>query len=181
VPSGSTYYTVTVDNEEEWDWAAGWPVENLAVTNSRALPKFQSLCSRYGVKPTYFTNLAVLDNTESRQTLVEIAQADGVEIGMHIHPWNTPPIEPGTNVTARTTFLRNLPTEIIRAKLSAVYEGFAKLGLRPTSFRGGRYSSGGVIHEFLQERGFIADCSVVPFTSWPDDGAPDYRHRDLTP
>jgi hypothetical protein len=25
------------------------------------------------------------------------------------------------------------------------------------------------------------DCSVLPFTTWADDGAPDYRHRTPTP
>jgi hypothetical protein len=53
--------------------------------------------------------------------------------------------------------------------------------LTPTSFRGGRFSSGGVIHEFLRERGFLADTSIVPYTSFEDDGAPDYRDRDHQP
>src|SRR5262245_16389987 len=133
-----TYYTVTVDTEEEWDWNAGWPVRDLAVTNARVLPKFQELCTRYAVRPTYFTNLAILDNAESRRILQDVAQSDGVEIGMHIHPWNTPPVATDTTPTARTTFLRNLPDEAIRAKLGAVYDGFERLGMRPTSFRGGR-------------------------------------------
>src|SRR3954451_5461176 len=84
-----TYYMVTVDTEEEWDWGAGWPIHELAVTNIRQLPRFQQLCSRYGIKPTYFTDLAVLENDESRATLCGIAADKGVEIGMHIHPWNT--------------------------------------------------------------------------------------------
>jgi hypothetical protein len=179
--SEPTYYTVTIDTEEEWDWNGGWPVRDLAVSNARVLPKFQQLCQRFGVRPTYFTNLAILQNAESRGTLLEIARERGVEIGMHIHPWNTPPIATDTTITPRSTFLRNLPAEVVRAKLGSVYSEFQRLGMRPTSFRGGRYSSGGAIHEFLQEHGFVAECSVVPYTTWPDDGAPDYRHRDLTP
>jgi hypothetical protein len=176
-----TSYLVTIDTEEEWDWNAGWPVGEPAVTNARALPKFQALCTKYGVKPTYFTNLPILENSESRQILLDVARAGGVEIGMHIHPWNTPPVASKTAPTARNTFLHNLPQQTIRAKLATVYDGFVAAGLRPTSFRGGRYSSGGIVHDFLQERGFAAECSVVPFTTWPDEGAPDYRHRDLTP
>jgi len=179
--SDPTYYTVTIDTEEEWDWNGGWPVERLQVTNTRVLPKFQALCARFGVRPTYFTNLAILQYEESRGTLLDIARDDGVEIGMHIHPWNTPPVAADTTVTPRSTFLRNLSPDNVRAKLTSVYSEFERHGMRPTSFRGGRYSSGGVVHEFLQERGFVAECSVVPFTTWPDDGAPDYRHRDLTP
>lgn len=177
----TTYYTVTVDTEEEWDWSGGWPVQNLSLTNIQSLPRFQKLCATHGAKPTYFVDQAVLDDAVARQILLETKGMSACEIGMHIHPWNTPPVTAGTKPTARTTFLRNLPDQEIRAKLQSVYDALERCGLRPTSFRGGRYSSGGVVHEFLQERGFVAECSVVPFTTWPDDGAPDYRHRDLSP
>ncbi|MCI0464950.1 MAG: hypothetical protein L0Z62_49140, partial [Gemmataceae bacterium] len=35
--------------------------------------------------------------------------------------------------------------------------------------------------EFLQGRGFLADASVVPYVTWQDEGAPDYRRRGLQP
>jgi hypothetical protein len=100
---------------------------------------------------------------------------------MHIHPWNTPPLEPSGPVKPRATFLHNLPKGLIRAKLESVYGRFRQAGLRPTSFRGGRYSSGGTISCFLRDQGFLADASVVPYVTWQDDGAPDYRRRDLHP
>src|SRR5437868_5336274 len=89
---GQTHYLVTIDTEEEWDWSAGWPTGQPSVTNIRALPKFQRLCSDYGIRPTYFTDLAVLSDEVARQTLLEVSACPGVEIGMHIHPWNTPPL-----------------------------------------------------------------------------------------
>src|SRR5690606_11838247 len=82
---------------------------------------------------------------------------------------------------ARASFLHNHRAEIARAKLETVYGAFRTAGIVPTSFRGGRYSSGGAIHDFLFEHGFVADCSVVPYTTWNDDGAPDFRDRDLFP
>jgi hypothetical protein len=176
-----TYFMVTIDTEEEWDWSSGWPTERLAVTNTRSLPRFQRLCDQYGIAATYFTNLAVLENAESRQTLLDVAAGRQVEIGMHIHPWNTPPVTTDRIPTNRSTFIHNLASDSIRAKLASVYNAFLRLGMNPTSFRGGRYSSGAPVHEFLQERGFIAECSVLPYTTWPEEGAPDYRHRDLTP
>jgi hypothetical protein len=151
------------------------------VTNIRQLPRFQDLCSRLGAAVTYFTDQAVFDNAEACATLLTLARRERVEIGMHIHPWNTPPLAHQGPVTARETFLANLPDDLIRAKLGSVHECFARHGLKPTSFRGGRYSSGGVIHQWLREHGFLVDASVVPFTTWKDDGAPDYRHRDLAP
>lgn len=176
-----TQYTITVDTEEEWDWSSGWPTDNLSVSNIAALPRFDEACARHGAKVTYFTNYAVLKDPWASKILLEVSQRPGVEVGMHIHPWNTPPINSNEKVKARQTFLHNLPPDIICAKLTSVYEAFVALGLKPTSFRGGRYSSGGVIHEFLRDKGILADASVVPFTTWADDGAPDYRDRDLLP
>jgi hypothetical protein len=176
-----TLFTMTIDTEEEWDWNAGWPVANLSLKNIANLPRFQDLCSRYGVATTYFTDKAVLDQTESRAIMLELARRPRVEIGMHIHPWNTPPIMKHGRVQARETFLHNLPPNLIAAKLNSVYERFSGLGLKPTSFRGGRYSSGGSVHDFLRDRGFLVDSSVVPFTTWKDAGAPDYRRRGLAP
>lgn len=176
-----TLFTITVDTEEEWDWNGGWPTENLALTNIRCLPEFQQLCARHGAAVTFFTNHAVLDNPEARQTILALAKQPRVEIGMHIHPWNTPPLMHKGPIATRETFIHNLPPDVALAKLDTVYQAFLANGLKPTSFRGGRYSAGPVAQRFLRSHGFIADSSVVPYTSWLDDGAPDYLHRDLLP
>jgi hypothetical protein len=177
----ATVYAMTIDTEEEWDWNAGWPVKDLSVKNVRNLPRFQDLFDRHGVAATYFTAQAVFDDAEARAILLDIAKRERVEIGMHIHPWNTPPLADHGPVSVRETYLHNLPDELIDAKLNSVYQRFADYGLRPTSFRGGRFSSGGRIHQFLRDKGFLVDSSVVPYSRWDEDGAPDYRHRHLNP
>lgn len=176
----ATRYVVTVDTEEEWNWNSGWPTGKPSVENIALLADFQDHCDRHHAAVTYFANHAVLDDDRAADTLLAIAGRRGVEIGMHIHPWNTPPLSDDP-ATARNSFLENLEPDVIRAKLETVYRRFLDRGLRPTSFRGGRYSSGPLVQEFLAEKGFVADSSVVPFTTWPDDGAPDYRHRGLEP
>jgi hypothetical protein len=176
-----TLFTVTVDTEEEWDWAAGWPTDKISVSNIRRLPRFHEVCSRHGAAVTYCVDFAVLQDAESRAILRELARCPNVEIGMHIHPWNTPPFHHQGPVAAGESFLHNLPPDVARAKLDSVYAQFVREGWKPTSFRGGRYSSGGAVHEFLREKGFRADASVVPYTTWPDEGAPDYRGRGLFP
>lgn len=177
----AAFLTVTIDTEEEWDWSAGYPTEGFTVRNVERLPAFQDLCDRFGLAATYFANLAVVTDPAARQVLVGLAGRDRVEVGMHIHPWNTPPLDPRQPVRERETYLHNLPDDVIRAKLQTVYDAFRQAGLRPTSFRGGRYSTGPVIQEFLRTKGFVADASVVPDTFWPVDGAPDYRARGLDP
>jgi hypothetical protein len=173
--------TMTVDTEEEWDWTSGWPTRDLSIENVRMLPRFQALCANHGIRPTYFVNRAVLDAPLGREIVSGLAADEGVEIGMHIHPWNTPPFDPSRPVAPPDTFLHNYPVGELREKLRSVLDTFASCGLTPRSFRGGRYSSGGAIHDFLRDRGFVADASVVPFSTWLDAGAPDYRHRDLAP
>lgn len=181
VTTGSTLFTVTVDTEEEWDWDAGYPTENLSLRNIAELPRLQDVCSRHGAAVTYFVNHAVMADPTARRTLLDLARRPGVEIGMHIHPWNTPPLRHRGPVVPRETFLHNLPPDVIEAKLETVYSLFERHGLRPTSFRGGRFSTGAVVQEFLRDKGFVADASVLPFSTWEDDGAPDYRDRRPTP
>jgi hypothetical protein len=179
--TNTVHVMTTVDTEEEWDWSGPHPRQGAAVSNIAHLDRFQSLCERYGMAATYFTNHAVMSDPRACATMQDLSRRPGVEIGMHIHPWNTPPLSPQGKVSARETFLHNEPPAVVAAKLDATYLAFEQAGLQPTSFRGGRYSSGGEIHAFLKRRGFVADCSVVPYTSWPDDGAPDFRDRGPMP
>jgi hypothetical protein len=179
--SSPVRYCVTVDTEEEWDWDSGYPTGPAAVTNISRLPAFQELCERAGTAVTYFTNHAVLANPESRRIVQHLATRPRVEIGLHIHPWNTPPLAAGPKVPPRDSFLHNLPWDEQRAKLDTVLAAFRDGGLSPTSFRGGRYSTSPQIQNHLRERGVWVDCSVLPFNTWVDDGAPDYRNRGLAP
>ena len=177
----ATYYAMTLDTEEQWQWHVTYPTSDYTLDNIFELPRFQELCAGHGVKTTYFTNWAVMDNSDTRAVMLALGQRADVEIGMHIHPWNTPPIESHGQVGAHESFLANLPAEQIRAKLSSVYDLFTDADLRPRSFRGGRYSSGGLIHQFLQDKGFAADSSIVPYTTWQDPGAADFRGRGIEP
>lgn len=176
-----TLYTVTVDTEEEWDWAAGYPTGPTRVENVRHLPRFQEVCERHGAAVTYFVNHAVLADPAARRVVLDLANRPNVEIGLHIHPWNTPPIQPVPAVPPRDSFLHNLPPDLALAKLRTTLDAFREHGLAPTSYRGGRYSTSPLIQNFLRDNGFVADCSVLPFTTWADEKAPDYRDRDPLP
>ncbi|HSQ57730.1 MAG TPA: hypothetical protein VLM40_18555, partial [Gemmata sp.] len=176
-----TPFVITVDTEEEWDWSSGYPTGPARTDNIQRLPRFQDVCEQFGAAVTYFVNHAVLAIPESRRVILHLANRPRVEIAMHIHPWNTPPLQPVERVPERESFLHNLPPDLVRAKLDTVYSTFAECGLKPVSFRGGRYSSNPAIQEWLRDRGFVADSSVLPYSSWADDGAPDYRSRDPRP
>lgn len=174
-------FVVTVDTEEEWDWSSGYPTGPTRSENILRLPDFQSACEKYGAAVTYFVNHAVLADPRAREVILQLSSRPRVEIGMHIHPWNTPPLQSVEKVQVRESFLHNLPPDLARAKLDTVYEAFREHGLAPVSFRGGRYSTSPLIQDWLRERGFVADSSALPFTRWMDDGAPDYHERDPQP
>jgi len=172
---------MTIDTEEEWDWDGPFPTEGARVENVTRLNGFQQLCATYGLATTYFVSHAVMADARARDALLELHAGGGVELGMHVHPWNTPPVETNRIVTARDSFLHNHPEPLIRRKLDVSLEQFRAAGITPTSFRGGRYSSSDAIRRWLVDHRFVADCSAVPYTRWRDDGAPDYSTRDPFP
>ena len=174
-------YCVTVDTEEEWDWQSGYPTSPTSVRNIAELPKFQAVCETAGAAVVYFANHAVMSDPTATAIIRDLAKRPRTEIGLHIHPWNTPPVAPAPTVSARDSFLHNLPWEEQAAKLTSTLNAFRAAGLAPTSFRGGRYSTSKQIQDFLRDRGIWVDCSVLPGNTWADDGAPDYRHRNLAP
>jgi hypothetical protein len=179
--TGPTPYVVTVDTEEEWDWSSGYPTGPARTRNIHNLPAFQETCERLGAVVTYFVNHAVIADPAARRVILDLAARPRVEIGMHVHPWNTPPLQPVERVPERDSFIHNLSPDLARAKLDTVYAAFTECGLKPVSFRGGRYSTGPLVRDWLRARGFVADSSVLPYSHWVDDGAPDYRVRNVQP
>ncbi|MEP3479814.1 MAG: hypothetical protein ABJZ55_11250 [Fuerstiella sp.] len=173
-------YCVTIDTEEEWDWDSGWPTSIPAIENIRHLQTFQDVCSKYEAATTYFVNRAVLDSPVIDDVIRDFQDREHCEMGMHIHPWNTPPIS-NQAVTAEESFIANLPDDVANQKLQHVYDHLISAGITPTSFRGGRYSCGPNTQKFLRNNGFIADASPVPFTQWDSPGSPDFASRDGRP
>jgi hypothetical protein len=174
-------YCVTVDTEEEWNWDSGYTTGPTRVSNIQQLPAFHALCEQTGTAVVYFANHAVLSDPASCAIIQQLSSRPNTEIGLHIHPWNTPPLATTPSVTVRDSYLHNLPWNEQQAKLDSTLNAFASAGLQPTCFRGGRYSTSLQIQQYLRSRGLWVDSSVLPGTTWPDDGAPDYRERTLAP
>jgi hypothetical protein len=172
---------VTVDTEEAWDWAGPFPTHGYSLDHIFRLCEFQELCSKYDMRPTYFANYAVMADSKTSEVMMKISLESGAEVGMHIHPWNTPPIIDLRNILPRDTYLHNAADEQVQSKMQSVLDAHLAAGVRPTSFRGGRYSSSTAIQNFLIRNGFKADCSIVPYSRWKESGSPDYRSRDIFP
>lgn len=174
-------YALTIDTEEEWDWSGPFRPDGYGVRNIAGLPELQRLLDACGMRATYFVNHAVIADPEAAATIAALHRHPQVEIGMHCHPWTTPPFTHRQAVPVRESFLENLDPAVATAKLTTTYEALGRHGITPTSYRGGRYSSGRITQQFLQAHRCVVDASICPYTTWPDDGAPDYRQHDLLP
>ena len=109
-------FLITIDTEGDNLWAMP---RSITTRNAHYLPRFQSLCERYGLKPTYLVDWDMARCAEF-VTFGRRALNDGTaEIGMHLHAWNTPPISQLTDDDFRyCPYLIEYPVDVIRDKVA---------------------------------------------------------------
>lgn len=166
---------VSVDTEEEGLWNGVYPVRDNATANLRGLAHFQALCERHETPPTYLITAPVLDDQQAVADLSKWQEEARCEVGTHCHPWCNPPII-SEQVRREESYLSNLPRQQQFDKLKWLTSAIAdRMGVRPTSFRAGRYGFSEVTAECLMQLGYIVDSSHLPLFAYPEDGGPDYR------
>ncbi len=171
---------VTVDTEEEGLWGGRYPRTGLSVDNIEGIPRFQEICERYGVRPTYLVDAAIVESDRAVAILEPLAREGRCEIGTHVHPWCNPPFEEPNDTYH--SYLHNLSPELQYAKIEWLTERIAeRFGERPRSFRAGRYGASGATIEALAKLGYLVDSSVTPFQDHSRDGGPDFRNACWTP
>lgn len=158
-------FLVTVDTEGDNLWARP---TTITTRNAAYLPRFQSLCEKYRLKPTYFTNWEMSQSPGFVELAKDVISREVAEIGMHLHAWNSPPIAPLTSNDAHfQPYLIEYPPDQMREKVKVMTGRLADVfGRRPTSHRAGRW---GFDHKYagvLIENGYTADCSVTPHVNW---------------
>ena len=169
---------ITIDTEED-NWKSYSATDN-PVSNIESIPTLQKLFDKFGVRPTYLLTYPVATNPRSVEILKRILEEGKCEIGMHCHPWNTPPFDEKANITARDTMLCNLPENLVNEKMSVLHETISKsFGIVPTSFRAGRWGFSSAVSRSLCLLGYKVDTSVTPFYSWKDFHGPDFS--EFTP
>ena len=174
-------FLITVDTEGDNLWAK--PRE-ITVKNAETLPRFQELCDRYSLKPTYLVNWEMANS----EAFVEFGKAvlgqGTAEVGMHLHAWNSPPIAPLTDDDFRyQPYLIEYPERTIREKVKVMTDTLeAIFGVKMTSHRAGRWGLDETYARTLVDAGYRVDCSVTPHKNWgptrgdpAGKGGPDYR------
>ena len=175
-------FIITIDTEGDNQWDHG---RKLTVENIRFVPRFQELCEKYLIKPTYLVTSEVCEDKYARKIFTEYVSGEKAEIGAHLHTWTTAPFldsdgyrENDPNHAFATELPRNLLAEKIKNLTIQIEKSFGK---RPLSFRSGRYGFDRNLAEVLTENSYLVDSSVTPFVSWEEHagipggkGGPDF-------
>ena len=160
--SRETVVIVSIDTEED-NWR---PSRNgVAVGNIRELVRLGGFFDRLGVRPTYLVNYQVAIKPCAVEVLRDLGAAGNAEIGAHLHPWNTPPLDEA--FIPRNTMLKNLPADLQLAKLERLTATLEQaFETSPRVFRAGRFGFGSGTVAALLRCGYRVDSSVTPFWNW---------------
>ena len=168
------FLVVTVDTEEEGLWNSAYSREFKPVQNIKGIPRFQQICNKYDIKPTYLTAYSVCRTPWASDILGPIAESGSCEIGGHLHPWNTPPFE--EEISKRNSLMCHLPSSLVARKLDTLlHQHEAVLGKRPHSFRAGRWGFNEQTGKVLIEKKFTTDTSICPLIDYTNEGIPLYK------
>ena len=179
------YFIITVDTEadNQWDRPSGEKLYNISF-----LSRFQKLCNRFNFPVSYLITYEVASDDQSVQIL-KAFQAEGAEIGAHLHPWTTPPFVLNRDLERSIhRFPHELSKKELKAKLFSLTEVITKNFGRPISYRSGRWGFSNKVAKELSSQGYLIDCSVTPKLSWQKtegdpnkSGGADFRQALLTP
>jgi hypothetical protein len=169
-------FVITIDTEED-----GWGDYSDAcssVENIGQLPVVQKIFNRVGAVPTYLIDYPAVSDEAARRILSKFLNEGRCEIGMHCHPWNTPPLSEERNEF--NSMLCNLPGSLVRDKLSTLDNAIQRyIGVKPTCFRAGRWGFDSEVAKSIRELRYSIDSSVTPLISWDEYQGPDYESAPL--
>jgi hypothetical protein len=175
---------ITIDTEADDQWQRRGPV---TIENIAFIPPFQEICVRHGFPPTYLCTHDVVSDPAFDRLLIPLERQGLAEIGAHLHPWTTPPLDEYWDQTPRAyAYASEIPTSLFRQKLESLTAALqTKRARRPTSYRAGRWGFSAAHTQVLLDLGYVVDCSVTPLLTWQDNGArergQDYREAPAQP
>ncbi len=154
---------ISIDVEEEGLFFGHYRRTPPGVTNVAELERLAFISRDFGLPLTLLVTYQVARDPEACRVLAHWRDRYRAEIGVHLHPWNTPPFldlpDPEPVPAAR------LPQELLRQKFANLTSQVrANLAVRPRSFRMGRFDAGSRVWSLLPECGLEVDSSVAPLT-----------------
>jgi peptidoglycan/xylan/chitin deacetylase (PgdA/CDA1 family) len=105
----------------------------------------------------------------------------GDEIGCHLHPefFTRSSIANLCHMEYLCSFSRDEQNRMVKKSTDIIVSA---CGIRPVSFRSGRFGINHETLEVLQENGYLIDSSMCPNMNWSKDGGPDWSdHPNVKP
>jgi len=160
-----TPFIITIDAEGDDLWAN--PRE-ITTRNAEYLPRFQSLCERFRFKPVYLANYEMAMSDVFVEFARDVLARGAGEIGMHLHAWNSPPLDPLTSDDLRFhPYLIEYPEPVMKEKIKTLTRLLEdRFDQKMTSHRAGRWAFDGRYAAMLLDEGYRVDCSVTPGVDW---------------
>jgi hypothetical protein len=154
---------ISIDVEEEGLFFGHYPRRPPGVTNVAELERLAFIPREFGLPLTLLVTYQVARDPAACQILTQWRERYKGEIGVHLHPWNTPPFldlpEPEPVPSER------LPRELLRDKFATLLSQIrTNLEVAPSSFRMGRFDAGLKVWGLLPEFGLAVDSSIAPLT-----------------
>jgi hypothetical protein len=154
---------ISIDVEEEGLFSGHYPRTPPGVTNVAELERLGFIPEEFGWPLTLLVTYQVARDPAARRILARWRDRHRAEIGLHLHPWNTPPYldwpepEPAPS--------ESLPRGLLMDKLASLIDQVQEtLAPAPQTFRMGRFDAGPQIWSLLPEFGLRVDSSVAPLT-----------------
>jgi hypothetical protein len=180
MPQQSKFFVISVDTEGDNLWSRP---QKITTRNSRFITRFQELCDKYDLKPSYLTNYEMAIDPVFQEFGTEILKRGRAEIGMHLHAWNSPPqVALGKDDFHNQPYLIEYSEPVMWQKidyLTSTLEDIFQTEIKV--HRAGRWGFNEVYAKLLLQRGYHVDCSVTPHVSWKTHlgdpngtGGPDY-------
>ena len=153
-------FIVTIDTEGDNLWSN---TDTVETKNSKFLFRFQSLCEKYNLKPTYLINWEIINCNIFKKLGIYIVTNGLGEIGMHLHAWNSPPDVQNKN----KKFITQYPIDIIEKKVEVITKKIEdKFQIKVKSHRAGRWAMNDLYFNVLKKFEYLIDCSLTPYINW---------------
>jgi hypothetical protein len=170
---------VAIDTEGDNQWDAHARAHQT-FANLHALGRLHDFFARHGVQPTYVITHPVARDPRSAEVLRGLLARGDTEIGAHHHAWETPPFSPED--AARHPYALSLPLSQFDAQLASLTAAITQaVGVRPVSYRSGRFGFSAAHVSSLEKAGYLIDSSVAPLFYEAHKHGPDFVGAPLTP
>jgi hypothetical protein len=176
---GGLHLLVGIDTEGDNQWDAE-ARRNQRFENIYALPRLHACFTKHGVRPTYVITYPVAKDDRSADVLRRLLAGGDCEVGAHHHAWETPPCT--EEDIRRHPYASALPRTQFEAQLSSLTDAIAEaVGMRPLSYRSGRFGFSAEHVAALEQRGYLVESSVAPLFYEAHKGGPEFVEARLTP